>query len=196
LLRSCPSLRVLATSRVTLGVTAEAVLPLTGLSTTGAAVTLFLDRARRVQPALADDPRTRELAAAICRLGDGLPLAIELAAAHARALSLDEVLAGMADQLRFLHTIATTWQNAKILIVPDTAGWYPGMSGAFSMIEPRDKNALSIVYLGTRRSGQILDLDEDLAEYAKTVVAGEAAAMTEGESAERIAAAIAEMEKG
>lgn len=102
LLRSCPRLHVLTTSRVTLGVTAEAVWPLTGLSATEAAATLFLDRARRVQPALADDQRTRELATSICRLADGLPLAIELAAAHTRALSLDEVLAGMADQLRFL----------------------------------------------------------------------------------------------
>ena len=102
LLRSCPHLRVLTTTRVTLGVTAEAVLPLTGLSATGPAVTLFLDRARRVQPALADNQRTRDLAAAICRLADGLPLAIELATAHTRALSLDAVLAGMADQLRFL----------------------------------------------------------------------------------------------
>jgi len=102
----------------------------------------------------------------------------------------------MVDQLRFLHHIATTWSNATILVVPDTAGWYPGMSGAFSMILPRDDAGLAIVSLDTRRSGQILDLDEDLAEYARTVEAGEAAAMSKDDSAERIAAAIAEMEKG
>ncbi|MGW4525205.1 helix-turn-helix domain-containing protein [Amycolatopsis sp. NPDC004378] len=102
----------------------------------------------------------------------------------------------MADALRFVYTIATTWDNATILIVPDSAGWYPGMTGAFSMIEPRDTDALSIVHLGTRRSGQILDRDEDLAEYRKTAKAGEAAALDEVESAQRIAAAIEEMEKG
>ncbi|MFB9687724.1 helix-turn-helix domain-containing protein [Amycolatopsis plumensis] len=102
----------------------------------------------------------------------------------------------MADALRFLHKIATEWSNATIRIVPDRAGWYPGMTGAFSMIEPRDKAALSIVHLGTRRSGQILDQSEDLAEYARTVDAGEAVALSKDESAERIATAIEEMEKG
>lgn len=102
----------------------------------------------------------------------------------------------MVDQLKFLHTIATEWKNATILVVPDEAGWYPGMSGAFSMIEPRDDAALSIVYLETRRTGQILDHTEDLAEYARTVEAGEAAAMSKDDSAGRIATAIAEMEKG
>lgn len=102
----------------------------------------------------------------------------------------------MADALRFLHKIATEWSNATIRIVPDSAGWYPGMTGAFSMIEPRDKSALSIVHLGTRRSGQILDHSEDLAEYVRTVNAGEAVALNKDESAERIATAIEEVEKG
>jgi len=102
LLRQCPALHVLATSRVTLGVIGEAVLPLLGLEPVGDGAALFLERARRAQPALVDGERTRQSAAAICRLADGLPLAIELAAAHTRGLSLEEVRAGMADQLHFL----------------------------------------------------------------------------------------------
>jgi predicted ATPase/DNA-binding CsgD family transcriptional regulator len=97
LVRRCPRLRVIATSRVGLGVMGEAVLPLTGLGFDGAA--LFLDRARLVQPGLEADV---ELARAICESADGLPLAIELAAAHARAMSLPDIRSGMADRLGFL----------------------------------------------------------------------------------------------
>ena len=104
LLRDCPELRVLATSRVTLGVTGETILGLGGFSDDGDASSLFLDRARRVQPELPDGPDTDELTRRICRLADGLPLAIELAAAHARALSLPEVEVGMTRRLRFLTT--------------------------------------------------------------------------------------------
>lgn len=104
LLRDCPGLRVLATSRVTLGVAGETVLPIGGLDVAGEAVALFLERARRVQPALPTGALTDHAAARICRLVDGLPLGIELAAAHARALALPDIEAGMAQRLRFLAT--------------------------------------------------------------------------------------------
>ncbi len=98
LLRRCPGLRILATSRVSLGVAGESVLPLVGLDPADA-VALFTDRARRVQPQLvAADAVARE----ICALADGLPLAVELAAAHARALPLVDIRDGMADRMRFL----------------------------------------------------------------------------------------------
>ena len=102
LLRRCRAVHVLVTSRVTLGLAAEVVVPLLGLDPAGDGSALFLERARGVQPGLVETARTRESVLAICRLADGLPLAIELAAAHTRGLSLDEVRAGMADQLRFL----------------------------------------------------------------------------------------------
>lgn len=97
LVRRCPRLRVIATSRVGLGVIGEAVLPLTGLGSDGAA--LFLERARLVQP---DLKRDEEIAHAISESADGVPLAIELAAAHARAMSLPDIRSGMADRLGFL----------------------------------------------------------------------------------------------
>jgi predicted ATPase/DNA-binding CsgD family transcriptional regulator len=102
LLRRCPPLRVLTTSRVSLGVAGESVLPLVGLDPTGDAVTLLLDRARRVQPDLPSDAATETVAREICLLADGLPLAVELAAAHARALPLADIRDGMADRMRFL----------------------------------------------------------------------------------------------
>ena len=98
LLRRSPALRVLATSRVPLGVPGEAVLPLVGLEPADA-VALFYDRARRIQPRLAD---ADAVAGEICALADGLPLAVELAAAHARGLPLVDIRNGMADRMRFL----------------------------------------------------------------------------------------------
>jgi predicted ATPase/DNA-binding CsgD family transcriptional regulator len=111
LMRDCPGLGVLATSRVPLGAAGETVLPVSGLGVgdevmvDGAsddAVALFLDRARRVQPALPVTPDNQASARAVCRLADNLPLAIELAAAHAGGLSLPDIEAAMADRLGFL----------------------------------------------------------------------------------------------
>src|SRR3954452_15186242 len=91
LLRYCPDLHILATSRVGLGLPGEAVLPLGGLNPDGDAAALLIDRARRVQPGLPGGRATEQLAREICRLLDGLPLAIELAAAHARSLPLQAI---------------------------------------------------------------------------------------------------------
>lgn len=102
LLRSCASLRLLVTGRVTVGLAAERVLPLTGLDPAGEGAALLLDRARSVQPDLPAGPDADDAAAGICRLVDGLPLAIELAAAHARTLPLSGIRAGMADRMAFL----------------------------------------------------------------------------------------------
>jgi hypothetical protein len=63
---------------------------------------LFVDRARLVQPGLAADAPERAAVAEICRLADGLPLAVELAAAHARTLPIPAIRDGVADRLRFL----------------------------------------------------------------------------------------------
>jgi predicted ATPase/DNA-binding CsgD family transcriptional regulator len=104
LLRSCASLRVLVTSRASVGLAAERVLPLTGLEPAGDGAALLLDRARGVQPELPDGPGTNRIAAEICRMVDGLPLAIELAAAHARTLPLVGIRDGMADRMAFLAT--------------------------------------------------------------------------------------------
>jgi predicted ATPase/DNA-binding NarL/FixJ family response regulator len=115
LLHTCPHLHVLATSREALGVGGETVWrvpplplpclddPLTeeGLEGVGASQ-LFLQRARTIRP---DLPITAENAAAIgkicCRL-DGLPLAIELAAARVQVLSLPQIAARLDDRFRLL----------------------------------------------------------------------------------------------
>jgi non-specific serine/threonine protein kinase len=66
------------------------------------AVQLFLARARTARPHLPDDDRSLATAARICRDLDGLPLAIELAAARAKALSLEDIATRLSDRFRFL----------------------------------------------------------------------------------------------
>ncbi|MCE6997583.1 AfsR family transcriptional regulator [Saccharothrix sp. S26] len=105
LLASCARLRVLATSREALGVTGEVVRPVPPLEAGGAgsaAVRLFADRAVAVNPSFRLDPGTAEVVVGICRALDGLPLAIELAAARVRSLPVVEVASRLGDRFRLL----------------------------------------------------------------------------------------------
>jgi predicted ATPase/DNA-binding SARP family transcriptional activator len=113
LLQASPGLRILATSREVLGTPGEvdyAVQPLSvprpGSSSAelraSESVRLFLDRARAVKPRLVDDDGALAAAARICADLEGLPLAIELAAARTKALSFDEIASRLADRFRFL----------------------------------------------------------------------------------------------
>jgi len=108
LLRACPQVRIIATSRHRLGLRDEQVLPLDPLLTEDAAepaellrdtapVRLLTDRMRRVRPAVAVTAKSVALSAAICRRLDGVPLAIELAAAQAAAIGLAPVLDRLGD---------------------------------------------------------------------------------------------------
>ncbi|MEJ2869112.1 LuxR C-terminal-related transcriptional regulator [Actinomycetospora sp. OC33-EN08] len=94
--RGCPDLRVLTTSRVRLGLVGETVRAVGRLPDDGRA--LFVERAREVR---ADLPSDDSAVAAICRLAEGLPLAVELAAGHARGLPLAAIRDAMSDRLRF-----------------------------------------------------------------------------------------------
>jgi len=108
LIDACPQVRLLATSREPIGVAGELSWRVPSLSLTNEAVELFNDRARRVQPDFRD---TRENAVAVvqvCERLDGLPLAIELAAARVRALSPAEILDGLHDRFRLLTGGART----------------------------------------------------------------------------------------
>ncbi|WP_336084243.1 AfsR/SARP family transcriptional regulator [Nocardia sp. SSK8] len=91
LVGSCAGLTVLTTSRSPLAITAETVYPLAPLSVDAAgspATDLFCARARAVRPDVRLDPET---VARLCRTLDGLPLAIELAAARVRTMSVAEI---------------------------------------------------------------------------------------------------------
>jgi predicted ATPase/DNA-binding CsgD family transcriptional regulator len=102
ILSGCPGVRVLATSRAPLGVAGEALLPLEGLGlpgVTGAtvelaasdAVRLFLGRAQLVRPGFEPTPAELKDIAGLCQALEGMPLAIELAAARLSGMTAAEI---------------------------------------------------------------------------------------------------------
>ena len=101
LLARCPRLRIVATSREPLGIAGESLFVVPPLDA-DPAVRLFADRAAAVSPGFALDARTRPLVTEIVRRLDGLPLAIELAAARLRTLPLAEIAERLADRFRLL----------------------------------------------------------------------------------------------
>ena len=108
LAETCPGLTLLATSREPIGVTGEVSWRVPSLSLADEAIELFTDRARRARPDFATTDDNAAAVAEICRRLDGLPLAIELAAARVRALSLTEILDGLHDRFRLLTGGART----------------------------------------------------------------------------------------
>ncbi|MFJ3404651.1 BTAD domain-containing putative transcriptional regulator [Promicromonospora sp. NPDC090134] len=112
-LGECQRLRILATSREAVGIPGEALWQVLPLALPGAAadgdeirsapaVRLLLDRARAVRTDLAVDAATLTTMARVCRALDGMPLAIELAAARLRTMSIDQLAARLDDRFRLL----------------------------------------------------------------------------------------------
>lgn len=115
LLRSCPRLTVLATSRQPLGVEGEVSWNVPSLSlpadastisvealTQYEAVRLFIDRASRARPNFKVSNDNAAAVAAICSQLEGIPLPIELAAARVRVLPPSQISEGLADRFRLL----------------------------------------------------------------------------------------------
>src|SRR5205823_6048895 len=110
LLRTCSQLQILATSRERLDVAGEHLQPVAPLSlpdsttnpTNCEAVRLFVERARLVQAGFELSQENSRAVNEICRQLDGIPLAIELAAARLRALVLNELAARLDQKLRLL----------------------------------------------------------------------------------------------
>jgi predicted ATPase/DNA-binding SARP family transcriptional activator len=107
LLQAMPGLRIVATSREALAVPGEQLVPVGPLPLSDALV-LFDDRARAVASASRVGADDRDLAEEVCRQLDGLPLAIELAAARLRALPLSQLAARLDDRFRVLTGGART----------------------------------------------------------------------------------------
>ncbi len=115
LVRSCPSVRIVVTSREALGVPGEAVLPIASMTTpeSGQTVTvhdleavdacrLFVERATAVQPTFELTQQNARSVAQLCRRLDGIPLAIELAAARVRTLPVEQIATRLDDRFRLL----------------------------------------------------------------------------------------------
>ena len=104
---AAPRTRVLATSREPLDVAGESVWRVPSLTVeanrvVGDAVALFAERAGHVRPGFSLDEHTTEAVVAICRRLDGIPLAIELAAARAKVMSVDQIAARLDERFRLL----------------------------------------------------------------------------------------------
>ena len=97
----CPNVRVLATSREGLGLRDEQLVAVAPLEPAGPGVELFNERASAASPTF-DPDASRDDVEEICRRLDGVPLAIELAAARTRSLSPSDLVARLDDRLRLL----------------------------------------------------------------------------------------------
>ena len=105
LLRACPSLKILATSRAPLGIGGETRWAVPALSPRAAA-RLFIDRARRVDRHWSLSTANAAATVEICRRLDGIPLALELAAARVSALAPTEIARGLDEALGLLSARA------------------------------------------------------------------------------------------
>jgi predicted ATPase/DNA-binding winged helix-turn-helix (wHTH) protein len=114
LLTACAGLKIVATSRESLRLTGEQIVPVRPLTLPASsgdtapqdaeAVQLFVDRARLVLPDFQLDAGNAEAVGDICRRLDGIALAIELAAARVRMLSVAEIRLRLDDRFRFLQS--------------------------------------------------------------------------------------------
>jgi predicted ATPase/tRNA A-37 threonylcarbamoyl transferase component Bud32 len=115
MLEQAADVRLLITSREGLGIEGERLFPLRSLSVPSAqaplapatirdydSVRLFIDRARRVVPDFDVTPANAASVAEICRRLDGIPLALELAAARVKVLSVDQIRERLDDRFRLL----------------------------------------------------------------------------------------------
>jgi len=115
LLQGCENLKVVATSREALTLSGEQVYSVPTLPvpesgkrlsvealTSFASVKLFMERAVQVQPAFVIDARNAAAVADICRRLDGIPFAIELAAARVKVLAVEQIRAKLDDRFRLL----------------------------------------------------------------------------------------------
>ena len=142
LLGSCPTLRILASSREPLGVEGETVFAVPSLALPPApggrdvaagadpaeadeagrseAVRLFVDRATATLPTFVLDRSNVRAVVEICRRLDGIPLALELAAARINVLSADEIARGLGDRFRLLTGGRRTRRGSRRSRPPST----------------------------------------------------------------------------
>jgi predicted ATPase/DNA-binding SARP family transcriptional activator len=142
-LRHCPGVRFLTTSREALGVPGERawLVPLLAVPDPGdpvddivrtESVRLFVDRARAANASFALTDANAAAVARLCFRLDGLPLAIELAAARARALTPDEMVSRLDSGLRLLTT-ERRGVTARHRTLRDTIDW------SYDLLEPNER---------------------------------------------------------
>jgi len=189
LLRGCPALRIIATSRHVLGVAGEvtiAVPPMTVPAEDAAApeellgyeaVRLFAGRGAAVLPGFAVDAANGAAVGRVCRALDGIPLAVELAAVRLRSLSAEQILSRLDSRFQLLcggspvgqphhRTLqaALEW-SYELLTEAEQAMWrrVSVFAGSFDL-----DAAESVCAVGRVRAGQVADLVDAL--VAKSIL--------------------------
>ncbi len=174
LLADCPGVVILATSRTVLGLRAEREYPVPPLSlpadptgmplpelTASPAVALFVDRARAVRPDFALTEANAAAVVAICRRLDGLPLAIELAAARTRLLDPGALLGRLSKSLDALGTGAVDLPERQRTLRA-TVEWSVGL------LDDAERSLLEIMAIFTggwtvESAAEVAGLEEDRA---------------------------------
>ena len=173
LLGAAPRLRVLATSRSPLRVSAEHEVPISPLER-GDASSLFMERARSVRPDLELADEDADVVAEICMRLDGLPLAIELAAARTRALPPAALLARLDRRLPLLAGGARDLP-ARQQTLRDAIDW------SYRLLDPAEQRLFTRLAVFTggatiEAAGSVCDRDGDLGvdvlDGLTTLVAG------------------------
>ena len=178
LLTLCPGLRVLATSRRTLGVQGEQVLPVRPLAVAGAdsaSIELFLDRAEAASGGV-DFADRLDVVADICERLDGVPLAIELAAARTRSLTPDDLADRLDQRFRLLKAPRSTDGDERHRTLQATIEWSYALldedqrllfdrlsvfAGAFTLEAAEDVCADAVL-----DEADVLDLVDELVDHS------------------------------
>jgi predicted ATPase/DNA-binding CsgD family transcriptional regulator len=184
LLRYCPGVTILATSREALAVRGESIFPVSPLSVPepkahtaahvgeAAAARLFELRARQVHPSFRLDEGNSAAVAEICRHLDGLPLAVELAAAKVRVLSPAQIAAGLSDRFGLLTGGARDAPARQRTLEASVAWSYDLLDDALKLVLARlsvfagsfGLDAAEAVVAGAGVDGEVLDLIAGLAD--------------------------------
>jgi predicted ATPase/class 3 adenylate cyclase len=176
-LGAAPQLRVLTTSREPLGVGGESVWRVPSLSVEGPegvvgdAVALFAERAAQAQPGFEfDDDAGREVVAQVCRRLDGIPLAIELAAARTKVMSVEQIATRLDERFRLLTRGGRT-AVARQQTLQGTLDW------SYELLSPAERELFdvlgvfagdfdlgAVVSVSGRDEFEVLDLLQQLAD--------------------------------
>jgi len=169
LLRTCPRLHIMTTSREPLRLDGETIHVVSSLSFPGVfddstpltefeAVRLFVDRARSVVPDFDITPDNREAIVGICRQLDGIPLALELAAVRLRAMSATDLLERLTDQWQLLD-MGSRGAPARQRTMEACIGW----SYELCSVEEREVWARLAVFSGgfELNAAEVVCADDD-----------------------------------
>ena len=135
LIRQCPGLVVLATSRIPLHVTGERLRPLGPLGASEA-YELFVDRALAVRPDFELTDEASEALATACGRLDHMPLALELAAARMRSMTISELAQRLDGRLRLLHASDRT-TNVRHATLQAVVDW------SYELLDPTERQLLA-----------------------------------------------------